>query len=81
MPIKIEKLQTKPLAQRLAEFAKTIKDGEGWSRAELCEIFGASRTPMCEAMEKLPCLTTLSGGRIKKFLVNAKTYKAYASKN
>jgi DNA-binding FadR family transcriptional regulator len=79
MPIKIK--ETRPLVERLAEFAKTIKDGEGWSRTELCEIFGASRTPMCEAMEKLPCLSMLSGGRIKKFLVNAKTHKNHAAKN
>lgn len=79
MPIKIK--ETRPLVERLAEFAKTIKDGEGWSHAELCQIFGASKTPMREAMEKLPCLTAISCGRIKKFLVNAKTYKNHAAKN
>jgi hypothetical protein len=79
MPIKIK--ETRPLFERLAEFAKTIKDNEGWSRTELCEIFGASRTPICEAMNKLHCLTAVSGGRIRKVLVNAKTYKAHAAKN
>lgn len=81
MPIKIEKLQTKTLVERLAEFAKTIKEGEGWSRAELSELFGVSRTRMSEAMSTLPCLTAVSGGRIKKFLVNAKTHKNHAAKN
>lgn len=76
MPTKIENLPSKPLIDRIAEFAKKLPDGEGWTIDEVSEKTGASASRLRELAPKM-------GVKIvsKWFFVNPKTRQKYANKN
>lgn len=76
MPTKIENLPSKPLIDRIAEFTKKLRDGEGWTIDELSVRMLASASRLRELAPKM-------GVKIgsKWFFVNPKTRQKYANKN
>ena len=76
MPTQIENLASKPLEQRIAEFAKKLPDGEGWTAYEVSEKINGSVT---QVKRYAADYGIKRDGRW--FIVNPKTRQKYADKN
>lgn len=76
MPTQIQNLASKPLEQRIAEFAKKLPDGEGWDVSEIMAKFNASRAQVGRIAAKIGVKRAA-----RWFIVNPKTRQKYADKN
>ena len=76
MPMQIENLASKPLEQRIAEFAKKLPDGEGWDVSEIMAKFNASRAHVGNIAARIGVKRDA-----RWFIVNPKTRQKYADKN
>ena len=73
MPTQIAKLASKTLTEQVADFAKKLPDGEGWTVTEISEKLGVS-LPVVRALA--PQLGIKREGRW--YIVNPKTRAKYA---
>lgn len=74
MPTQIAKLASKTLTEQVADFAKKLPDGEGWTILEVAEKLSVS-APLVRALA--PQLSIKREGRW--YIVNPKTRAKYAS--